>query len=100
MARPSIVFIVLALVFVVEVSGSTNRQFYQPVGGEGSVPVAECPQKCDYRCSKANAREMCLTDCKLCCETCRCVPSGTAGNKEECPCYNNWKSKQGKPKCP
>ncbi|OIV93348.1 hypothetical protein TanjilG_08761 [Lupinus angustifolius] len=25
---------------------------------------------------------------------------GTYGNKEECPCYNNWKTKEGAPKCP
>ncbi|RLN01091.1 gibberellin-regulated protein 5-like [Panicum miliaceum] len=25
---------------------------------------------------------------------------GTYGNKETCPCYNNWKTKEGGPKCP
>ncbi|KAK1259547.1 Gibberellin-regulated protein 12 [Acorus gramineus] len=31
---------------------------------------------------------------------CHCVPSGTYGHKEECPCYNNMKTKEGKPKYP
>ncbi|KAJ0263711.1 hypothetical protein HA466_0021810 [Hirschfeldia incana] len=25
---------------------------------------------------------------------------GTYGNKQVCPCYNNWKTKLGGPKCP
>ncbi|XP_027906123.1 gibberellin-regulated protein 12-like [Vigna unguiculata] len=69
-------------------------------GGEGSLTVQECPRACDYRCSKANARQACLFYCNLCCDKCLCVPSGTFGNKEECPCYNDWKNKEGKPKCP
>ncbi|KAK9183453.1 hypothetical protein WN944_026605 [Citrus x changshan-huyou] len=27
-------------------------------------------------------------------------PERTYGHKEECPCYNNWKTKEGTPKCP
>ncbi|KAG2377280.1 Protein GAST1 Precursor [Vigna angularis] len=69
-------------------------------GSEGSLTPKECPRKCDYRCSKTWVKKRCLTYCNLCCEKCLCVPSGTYGNKKECPCYNNWKSKNGKPKCP
>ncbi|AES96412.1 peamaclein [Medicago truncatula] len=69
-------------------------------GGEGSLKPAECAPKCDYRCSKTAYKKACLTYCNLCCAKCLCVPSGTYGNKEECPCYNNWKNKKGGPKCP
>ncbi|CAH8356437.1 unnamed protein product [Eruca vesicaria subsp. sativa] len=31
---------------------------------------------------------------------CLCVPPGTYGNKQVCPCYNNWKTQLGGPKCP
>ncbi|XXG87645.1 hypothetical protein AAC387_Pa11g2280 [Persea americana] len=31
---------------------------------------------------------------------CLCVPPGFYGNKSVCPCYNNWKTKNGGPKCP
>ncbi|KAI8523239.1 hypothetical protein RHMOL_Rhmol13G0058000 [Rhododendron molle] len=69
--------------------------------GEGCVAQKDCPAACDYRCSKADYhRKACLMFCNLCCNKCLCVPSGTAGNKEECPCYNNWKTKEGGPKCP
>ncbi|MQM17923.1 hypothetical protein Taro_050905 [Colocasia esculenta] len=61
---------------------------------------AECAPKCDYRCSKASRQKRCLLYCNMCCKKCLCVPSGTYGNKQECPCYNNWKNKKGGPKCP
>ncbi|KZV15367.1 protein RSI-1 [Dorcoceras hygrometricum] len=38
--------------------------------------------------------------CNKCCATCLCVPPGTYGNKDCCPCYRDWKTKEGKPKCP
>ncbi|KAK4576832.1 hypothetical protein RGQ29_027393 [Quercus rubra] len=38
--------------------------------------------------------------CQKCCAKCLCVPPGTYGNKEFCPCYNNWKTKRGGSKCP
>ncbi|KAK7379651.1 hypothetical protein VNO80_05115 [Phaseolus coccineus] len=69
-------------------------------GGEGSLTPEECPGACDVRCSKARTKKACLFYCNLCCDKCLCVPSGTFGNKEECPCYNNWKTKKGTPKCP
>ncbi|XP_072080358.1 uncharacterized protein [Arachis hypogaea] len=35
-----------------------------------------------------------LKYCGICCQECKCVPSGTYGNKHECPCYrdkpNDW----------
>uniref|UniRef100_M1BQ26 Gip1 n=1 Tax=Solanum tuberosum TaxID=4113 RepID=M1BQ26_SOLTU len=37
---------------------------------------------------------------RKCCKTCLCVPPGFYGNKGVCPCYNNWKTKEGGPKCP
>jgi len=64
------------------------------------ILFSECAPKCDYRCSKTSYRKACLTYCNLCCAKCLCVPSGTYGNKQECPCYNNWKNKNGGPKCP
>ncbi|KAL2333459.1 hypothetical protein Fmac_014672 [Flemingia macrophylla] len=69
-------------------------------GGEGSLTPAQCPSACDYRCSKTQHKKACLYFCNYCCQRCLCVPSGTYGNKEECPCYNNMKTKRGTPKCP
>ncbi|CAL9053631.1 gibberellin-regulated protein 12-like [Musa acuminata AAA Group] len=61
---------------------------------------AECPGACQYRCSKTAYKKPCLFFCQKCCFKCRCVPPGTYAHKEVCPCYNNWKTKRGGPKCP
>ncbi|KAL4367849.1 hypothetical protein GQ457_05G013610 [Hibiscus cannabinus] len=34
------------------------------------------------------------------CQECKCVPSGTFGNKSECPCYRDKLNSKGHPKCP
>ncbi|CAN1138984.1 Protein RSI-1 [Linum perenne] len=86
-----ILVISMALAFVAQLSQA---------GGEGSVTQAQCPAACDYRCSATSHKKPCLFFCNKCCQKCLCVPSGTYGNKEECPCYNNWKTKEGGPKCP
>ncbi|XP_018475363.1 gibberellin-regulated protein 10-like [Raphanus sativus] len=60
-----------------------------------------CNGKCNVRCSKAGRQDRCLKYCNICCEKCdHCVPSGTYGNKDECPCYRDMKNSKGQPKCP
>ncbi|URE39221.1 auxin efflux carrier [Musa troglodytarum] len=66
----------------------------------GSLKPSECKNKCDFRCSATSHKKPCIFYCNKCCATCLCVPPGTHGNKEVCPCYNNWKTKEGGPKCP
>ncbi|THU48171.1 hypothetical protein C4D60_Mb09t23430 [Musa balbisiana] len=75
---------------------SCGRRCYNLWG----VVIAECNNKCEFRCSATSHKKPCLFFCKKCCATCLCVPPGTYGNKEACPCYNNWKTKEGGPKCP
>ncbi|XP_052189883.1 peamaclein-like [Diospyros lotus] len=67
-------------------------------GSGGSSSWCDC--KCAVRCSKSGRKERCLKYCGICCEKCHCVPSGTFGNKDECPCYRDMKNSKGKPKCP
>ncbi|XP_014503796.1 peamaclein [Vigna radiata var. radiata] len=59
-----------------------------------------CSSKCANRCSKAGRKDRCLKFCGICCSKCKCVPSGTYGNKHECPCYRDLKNSKGKGKCP
>nr|QLH55394.1 snakin 4 [Allium cepa]QLH55398.1 snakin 4 [Allium cepa] len=61
---------------------------------------AFCDSKCKVRCSKAGVQDRCLKYCGICCAKCNCVPSGTYGNKDECPCYRDMVSSKNKPKCP
>ncbi|GLT40172.1 hypothetical protein SLA2020_143250 [Shorea laevis] len=59
-----------------------------------------CDTKCGARCAKAGEMDRCLKYCGICCEKCQCVPSGTYGNKDECPCYRDLKNSKGQSKCP
>ncbi|PIA33041.1 hypothetical protein AQUCO_04200056v1 [Aquilegia coerulea] len=62
---------------------------------------AICDSKCKARCAKAGYMDRCLKYCGVCCQKCNhCVPSGTYGNKDECPCYRDLKNSKDKPKCP
>ncbi|CAN6240417.1 unnamed protein product [Urochloa humidicola] len=66
----------------------------------GSLQPQECGGRCATRCSATAYCKPCLFFCRKCCAACLCVPAGTYGNKASCPCYNNWKTKRGGPKCP
>ncbi|KAL1197652.1 Gibberellin-regulated protein 7 [Cardamine amara subsp. amara] len=61
---------------------------------------AYCGSRCRGRCAKAGFQDRCLKYCGICCRECKCVPSGTFGNKHQCPCYRDMRSSKGKPKCP
>ncbi|XP_057492654.1 gibberellin-regulated protein 4-like [Actinidia eriantha] len=73
-----------------------NRNGYGP----GSLKSFQCPSQCSRRCSKTQYHKPCMFFCQKCCSKCLCVPPGFYGNKGVCPCYNNWKTKEGGPKCP
>ncbi|KAI4352574.1 hypothetical protein L6164_006812 [Bauhinia variegata] len=68
--------------------------------GPGSLKSYQCPSQCTRRCSKTQYHKPCMFFCQKCCRKCLCVPPGYYGNKAVCPCYNNWKTKEGGPKCP
>ncbi|KAJ0039788.1 hypothetical protein Pint_27950 [Pistacia integerrima] len=59
-----------------------------------------CDAKCEGRCAEAGYKERCKNYCMICCRACKCVPSGTYGNKSECPCYRDKLNSKGNPKCP
>ncbi|KAB2074143.1 Protein GAST1 [Gossypium arboreum] len=67
---------------------------------QGSLRPQECGPRCTQRCSATAYKKPCMFFCQKCCAKCLCVPPGTYGNKQSCPCYNNWKTKRGGPKCP
>ncbi|XP_058199222.1 protein GAST1-like [Rhododendron vialii] len=75
-----------------------NNQLYGVT--QGSLRPQECGGRCAGRCSKTAYKKPCMFFCQKCCAKCLCVPPGTYGNKQVCPCYNNWKTQRGGPKCP
>ncbi|XP_021810731.1 gibberellin-regulated protein 12-like [Prunus avium] len=96
-------FLIFALICTIDVMAQSPGRAVgsvRPTGGEGSLRLEQCGGACAYRCSATSHKNPCIEFCNMCCKKCLCVPSGTYGHKEECPCYNNWKTKEGGPKCP
>ncbi|XP_044506527.1 gibberellin-regulated protein 4-like [Mangifera indica] len=80
--------------------GHGGHHYDQKKYGPGSLKSSQCPSQCTRRCSKTQHHKPCMFFCQKCCRKCLCVPPGFYGNKQVCPCYNNWKTKEGGPKCP
>ncbi|KAK9666850.1 hypothetical protein RND81_14G215900 [Saponaria officinalis] len=60
----------------------------------------ECGLACEARCCKSSRPKLCQRACGSCCGRCNCVPPGTYGNYEACPCYAALTTRYNKPKCP
>ncbi|KAH7554586.1 hypothetical protein JRO89_XS12G0240500 [Xanthoceras sorbifolium] len=80
--------------------GRGGHHYDQRRYGPGSLKSYQCGGECNRRCGNTQYHKACLTFCNKCCKKCLCVPPGYYGNKQVCPCYNNWKTKEGGPKCP
>ncbi|CDP21913.1 unnamed protein product [Coffea canephora] len=74
------------------------------INGDNDLTVEkatiDCPEKCAYRCSKSSRHKMCIRACNTCCQRCNCVPPGTSGNEDVCPCYARMTTHGGRHKCP
>uniref|UniRef100_A0A7C9DDU2 Gibberellin regulated protein n=1 Tax=Opuntia streptacantha TaxID=393608 RepID=A0A7C9DDU2_OPUST len=68
--------------------------------GAPQPPSAYCSKNCGQRCAMKGPGSRCEKYCLMCCAKCNCVPAGTYGNLDQCPCYRDWKSPNGRPKCP
>ncbi|KAK8955907.1 Gibberellin-regulated protein 14 [Platanthera guangdongensis] len=65
------------------------------------VNYQECPAACKARCRLQSRQGLCNRVCMTCCKGCKCVPPGTAGNRELCgPCYTDWTTHGNRTKCP
>ncbi|KAL5845290.1 hypothetical protein ACOSQ4_011248 [Xanthoceras sorbifolium] len=63
-------------------------------------PNIDCGDACTARCRESSRPRLCKRACGSCCGQCNCVPPGTAGNYEACPCYASLTTHGGRPKCP
>ncbi|CAN4095446.1 unnamed protein product [Withania somnifera] len=65
-----------------------------------NTPQLDCGAACEGRCRLASRQKMCIRACGTCCARCNCVPPGTSGNQELCPCYHDMLTHGGRRKCP
>lgn len=62
---------------------------------------ADCEGLCRARCSLHSRPNRCNRACGTCCVRCKCVPPGTAGNREVCgSCYTDMTTHGNRLKCP
>ncbi|KAL8459529.1 hypothetical protein ACS0TY_036864 [Phlomoides rotata] len=94
LAMTTLLLIISALLATIVVAAAESTMSNDIIGSNF------CDSKCGVRCSKAGRQDRCLKYCGICCQKCNCVPSGTSGNKAECPCYRDMKNSKGTPKCP
>ena len=103
------VCLVFALIFVLANQSAADYSeivsgfsFGQPqiLHKDRHLLAIDCNGSCGKRCALAGVKGRCLKYCGICCKECGCVPSGTYGNKGECPCYRDKKNAKGKSKCP
>ncbi|KAA8537521.1 hypothetical protein F0562_027129 [Nyssa sinensis] len=86
----------LLLLHVVEADQMINTS-----GTESAPPQKmDCGAACTARCRLSSRPRLCKRACGTCCARCNCVPPGTSGNVEVCPCYANMTTHGNKRKCP
>ncbi|XP_073001092.1 gibberellin-regulated protein 11-like [Typha latifolia] len=64
------------------------------------LETIDCDSACGGRCRLSSRPNYCTRACRTCCGRCNCVPSGTSGNYDQCPCYANLTTHGGRKKCP
>ncbi|XP_071927707.1 gibberellin-regulated protein 11-like [Coffea arabica] len=65
------------------------------------LPLMDCRGLCKVRCSLHSRPNLCSRACGTCCLRCKCVPPGTAGNREMCgKCYTDMTTHGNRTKCP
>ncbi|KAE8729266.1 Snakin-2 [Hibiscus syriacus] len=60
----------------------------------------DCDEACGERCKLSSRPNLCKRACGTCCNRCHCVPPGTSGNYDVCPCYRDMTTHGGRHKCP
>ncbi|KAM3710829.1 hypothetical protein ACB098_01G062200 [Castanea mollissima] len=60
----------------------------------------DCGSACSARCQSSSRPNLCNRACGTCCAQCSCIPQGTSGNRDVCPCYSTMITSGGQLKCP
>ncbi|GAB2228424.1 hypothetical protein Drorol1_Dr00010262 [Drosera rotundifolia] len=98
--KPLIVTVFLLFVLVVQVVHA-REMLDNTAGSKRSVlQTIDCGAACDARCRLSSRPNVCKRACGTCCSRCSCVPPGTSGNQDVCPCYYNQTTRGGQRKCP
>ncbi|XP_077222575.1 snakin-2-like isoform X2 [Tasmannia lanceolata] len=118
MAMQTVIFLFACFLLVTSRVSSNAEEHYLeafsaavpvPVKAPAPAPVTllppvdykECPGLCGVRCKLHSRPNHCKRVCGTCCFRCKCVPPGTAGNREMCgKCYTDMTTHGNRTKCP
>ncbi|BFG17653.1 hypothetical protein CerSpe_039270 [Prunus speciosa] len=92
----SVLVVCLVVFNPVEADETANKNAAQ----SSLLDKLDCGGACTARCRLSSRPRLCKRACGTCCQRCSCVPPGTAGNLEVCPCYAALTTHGGKRKCP
>ncbi|XXG74967.1 hypothetical protein AAC387_Pa07g3566 [Persea americana] len=95
-----LLFTILALNLMDDGLGFQSHSLPTPADERNLLQQIDCGASCSARCRLSSRPRLCKRACGTCCARCNCVPSGTAGNLDECPCYANMTTHGNKRKCP
>ncbi|KAM7520089.1 hypothetical protein LguiB_019051 [Lonicera macranthoides] len=82
---------------------TTAQQMIMNLKAPAPSPVPhtlDCGGLCGGRCKETKRPNLCKRSCGSCCVRCGCVPPGTYGNYEACPCYFHLTTRNQTRKCP
>ncbi|KMT01466.1 hypothetical protein BVRB_9g214730 [Beta vulgaris subsp. vulgaris] len=96
----SLLLSLLVLQFAYSVESEISSTGVSSNIGKVSAGKVDCGAACGVRCSATKRPNLCKRACGSCCSRCNCVPPGTSGNYEACPCYAGLTTHGKKPKCP
>ncbi|KAB1203659.1 Snakin-2 [Morella rubra] len=90
------IFISLLVIHLAEADQMGNEN-----AAQDSLPKKmDCGAACAARCRLASRQHLCKRACGTCCSRCNCVPPGTSGNQDVCPCYATMTTHGNRRKCP
>ncbi|KAK9946939.1 hypothetical protein M0R45_012378 [Rubus argutus] len=97
--------VMLSLLFMMMISLVVEAVGVSSVGSKNTAQTSlldkiDCGGSCTARCRLSSRPRLCKRACGTCCQRCNCVPPGTAGNYDICPCYATLTTHGGKRKCP
>ena len=100
----SLLLLLAALLIAASASAAAAAESFTVQATETTPQIGtsliDCGGACGGRCRLSSRPNLCKRACGACCARCNCVPPGTYGNKQVCPCYANMTTRGGRPKCP
>lgn len=100
MANSRALVATIILVGLVVLHGVESIDVTSSNGNNSTGLLIDCGGSCATRCSMSKRPNLCKRACGSCCAKCNCVPPGTYGNYEACPCYATLTTRGNKLKCP